>query len=124
MACGKSFRPTNSPLIVNTGDDLEWWGLYVSPDIDSIPYVLAGLLSKERGWGVKGDTFLCLQAMGNLASRSGSMSAIAILPSIFCARNCWRRERRLSEATQRSPRKLGVQATHPSHEQLAGGDES
>jgi LPPG:FO 2-phospho-L-lactate transferase len=53
-------------IIVNTGDDLEWWGLYVSPDIDSITYVLAGMLSKERGWGVKGDTFFCLQAMGQL----------------------------------------------------------
>src|SRR5690348_695565 len=54
-------------LITNTGDDLEWWGLNVSPDLDSITYVLAGLLSKERGWGVKGDTFFCLQAMGELA---------------------------------------------------------
>ena len=53
-------------IIVNTGDDLLWWGLYVSPDVDSITYVLAGLLSKERGWGVKGDTFQCLQAMGQL----------------------------------------------------------
>jgi len=53
-------------IIVNTGDDLEWWGLYVSPDLDSITYVLAGLLSKERGWGVQGDTFLCLHAMGEL----------------------------------------------------------
>ena len=51
-------------LVVNTGDDLLWWGLYVSPDIDSITYVLSGMLSRERGWGVKGDTFLCLQAMG------------------------------------------------------------
>ena len=49
--------PQELTLIVNTGDDLEWWGLYVSPDIDSITYVLAGMLSKERGWGVKGDTF-------------------------------------------------------------------
>ncbi len=53
-------------LVVNTGDDLMWWGLYVSPDIDSITYVLSGMLSRERGWGVKGDTFLCLQAMGQL----------------------------------------------------------
>ena len=52
--------------LVNTGDDLLWWGLYVSPDIDSITYVLSGMLSRERGWGVKGDTFLCLQAMGQL----------------------------------------------------------
>ena len=43
-------------LVVNTGDDLEWWGLHVSPDLDSIVYVLGGVLSKDRGWGVDGDT--------------------------------------------------------------------
>jgi LPPG:FO 2-phospho-L-lactate transferase len=53
-------------FVVNTGDDLEWWGLQVSPDLDSITYVLAGLLSKERGWGVQDDTFLCLQMMARL----------------------------------------------------------
>lgn len=50
-------------LIVNTGDDLDWWGLWVSPDLDSITYVLAGVLSKERGWGVTEETFHCLQTM-------------------------------------------------------------
>ena len=58
--------PEELTIIVNTGDDLEWWGLYVSPDIDSITYVMTGLLSAERGWGVKGDTFYCLQAMRQL----------------------------------------------------------
>ena len=53
-------------VIVNTGDDHEWWGLYVSPDIDSIMYVLSDLLSPERGWGVRGDTFHCLQQMKEL----------------------------------------------------------
>ena len=53
-------------VIVNTADDLEWWGLYVSPDVDSITYVLSGLLSEERGWGVKGETFFCLQTMKKL----------------------------------------------------------
>ncbi len=59
-------RAEDLTVIVNTGDDLLWWGLYVSPDIDSITYMLAGKLSQERGWGVKGDTFYCLQAMGQL----------------------------------------------------------
>jgi LPPG:FO 2-phospho-L-lactate transferase len=53
-------------IIVNTGDDLLWWGLYVSPDIDSITYLLSDLLSRERGWGVQSDTFHCLQSMGQL----------------------------------------------------------
>ena len=55
--------PEELTVIVNTADDLEWWGLYVSPDLDSITYALAGLLSRERGWGVHGDTFHCLQTM-------------------------------------------------------------
>ncbi len=58
--------PRDLTFIVNTGDDLKWWGLHISPDLDSITYGLAGLLSRERGWGVKGDTFFCLQAMGEI----------------------------------------------------------
>jgi len=58
--------PEDLTIIVNTGDDLLWWGLYVSPDLDSIMYMLAGRLSQERGWGVKGDTFFCLNAMGQM----------------------------------------------------------
>jgi len=58
--------PEDLTIIVNTGDDHDWWGLHVSPDLDSITYVLAGMLSTERGWGVRGDTFYCLQAMKEL----------------------------------------------------------
>jgi LPPG:FO 2-phospho-L-lactate transferase len=54
--------------VVNTGDDLVWWGLHVSPDLDSITYAMAGLLSRERGWGVEGDTFRCLQVIGRLGA--------------------------------------------------------
>ena len=55
-------------FIVNTSDDLRWWGLHVSPDLDSITYALAGMLSRERGWGVEGDTFQCLEAMRKLGA--------------------------------------------------------
>lgn len=58
--------PRDLTAIVNTGDDLTWWGLHVSPDLDSITYGLAGLLSRERGWGLEGDTFACLARMHSL----------------------------------------------------------
>lgn len=61
-------RQQELTFIVNTGDDLRWWGLPISPDLDSITYALAGLLSRERGWGVEGDTFHCLKAMGRLGA--------------------------------------------------------
>jgi len=51
-------------IIGNTGDDVTVWGLHVSPDLDTVMYLLAGRLDEERGWGVKDETFACLQAMG------------------------------------------------------------
>src|SRR5882724_11389429 len=97
-------------IIVNTGDDLLWWGLYVSPDIDSITYVLSGMLSRERGWGVKGDTFLCLQAMGQLGEptwfHAGDRDlAVHLLRSRLLAEG-----KTLSEATAIICEKLGVKA--------------
>jgi len=97
-------------MVVNTGDDLLWWGLYVSPDIDSITYVLSGLLSRERGWGVKGDTFLCLQAMGQLGEptwfHTGDRDlAVHLLRSRLLAEG-----KTLSEATAAICDKLGVKA--------------
>jgi len=50
-------------VIVNTGDDIELFGLHISPDLDIIMYTLAGIVDEEKGWGIKGDTFLCLEML-------------------------------------------------------------
>jgi LPPG:FO 2-phospho-L-lactate transferase len=102
--------PQELTIIVNTGDDLEWWGLYVSPDIDSITYVLAGMLSKERGWGVKGDTFFCLQAMGQLGQpiwfKTGDRDlGVHLLRSKMLSHG-----KTLSETASEISSRLGVQA--------------
>jgi LPPG:FO 2-phospho-L-lactate transferase len=102
--------PQQLTIIVNTGDDLEWWGLWVSPDLDSITYGMAGMLSKERGWGVKGDTFYCLQAMGELAEpiwfHVGDRDlAVHLLRSKHLAQG-----KTLTDATVAICEKLGVQA--------------
>ena len=49
-------------VIGNVGDDEEVLGLYVSPDLDSILYGLAGLNDEERGWGRAGETWRVLEA--------------------------------------------------------------
>ena len=36
-------------VIVNTGDDFRWMGLYVCPDLDTIVYTLAGLAHPVNG---------------------------------------------------------------------------
>src|SRR5205823_13078033 len=53
-------EPERVTAIVNTGDDLEFQGLHVSPDLDIVMYTLAGLNDEAKGWGIAGDTFECL----------------------------------------------------------------
>lgn len=59
-------KPHNLTVIVNTGDDDEFYGLHVSPDLDTIVYTLAGLAPIKRGWGLRGDTFNTGRALDRL----------------------------------------------------------
>lgn len=56
-------EPGRLTVIVNTGDDLWYYGLRVCPDLDTVTYTLAGLVDPEKGWGVSGDTFGTLAAL-------------------------------------------------------------
>ena len=57
-------------VVVNTGDDLEIFGLRVCPDLDTITYTLAGLSNRTWGWGLEGDTFRCLEALGRFGANT------------------------------------------------------
>ena len=102
--------PEELTIIVNTGDDHEWWGLYVSPDVDSMTYILAGLLSNERGWGVRGDTFHCLQAMENLGGPTWFGVGDRDLATHLLRTNLLAQGRTLTEATRTIAQRLGVRA--------------
>ena len=47
-------------VVVNTGDDEEFYGLHVSPDIDTVIYTLAGLSNEATGWGIADESFRTL----------------------------------------------------------------
>lgn len=54
-------------VIVNTGDDFSLFGLWISPDLDTVCYNLAGLENKDTGWGrdhESWDTFQGIRALG------------------------------------------------------------
>ena len=53
-------------LIVNTGDDFEHLGLYVSPDLDTALYTLAGVVNPATGWGRAGETWTFMAALEGL----------------------------------------------------------
>ena len=55
--------PSELVVIVNTADDEEFYGLHVSPDIDSVVYTLAGASNAAQGWGLEGETFATLDAL-------------------------------------------------------------
>jgi len=59
-------EPADLTVVGNTGDDLELWGLYVSPDLDTVSYTLADVVDESKGWGVRGDTFQTRARMAEL----------------------------------------------------------
>src|SRR5512139_1277611 len=60
--------PEELTVIVNTGDDRDFFGLRVCPDLDIVTYTLAGVVNRETGWGFKDDTTACLDALRRLRS--------------------------------------------------------
>jgi len=57
-------------VIGNTGDDMQLWGLHISPDLDTIMYTMANIQNKENGWGIDFDSFNCLEMMKKIGGES------------------------------------------------------
>jgi LPPG:FO 2-phospho-L-lactate transferase len=62
--------PSEVTVVGNVGDDVEVLGLHVSPDLDSIFYMLAGLNDEERGWGRAGETWRALDTVAELGGEA------------------------------------------------------
>ncbi len=50
-------------VISNVADNFWHYGLYICPDIDTIMYGLSNNLDRDRGWGIKNETFNFLSYM-------------------------------------------------------------
>lgn len=55
--------PNELTVIANTADDLEVYGVHVSPDPDLVTYRLADVIDEERGYGIRGDTWRVMEAL-------------------------------------------------------------
>ncbi|MFA4848122.1 MAG: 2-phospho-L-lactate transferase [Methanoregula sp.] len=44
-------------VIVNTAEDIWISGNHISPDVDTVMYLFAGILNTDTWWGVRNDTF-------------------------------------------------------------------
>jgi len=94
--------------VVNTGDDIVLHGLHISPDVDIVLYSLAGLIDDQRGWGIRGDTFRCLEAMGNLGMETWFALGDRDLATHILRTRLLSQGRTLSEVTRELARRLNV----------------
>ena len=56
-------EPQNITIIGNTGDDWCYYGLHVSPDVDSVLFTMANIIDKTKWWGIKNDSFNMVKSL-------------------------------------------------------------
>ena len=102
--------PKDLAIVVNIGDDFEHLGLHVSPDIDTVVYTLAGIANPETGWGVAGETWSFMGALGVLGGETWFRLGDRDLATHVERTRLLAEGAPLSAVTTRLARKLGVAA--------------
>jgi LPPG:FO 2-phospho-L-lactate transferase len=92
-------RPSDITIVSNVGDDCEWFGLHVSPDIDIVLYHLAGLADEERGFGIKDDTYNVLERIAVYGYDTWFTLGDRDLATCITRSDLLRRGKTLAEAT-------------------------
>jgi LPPG:FO 2-phospho-L-lactate transferase len=95
--------------IANTADDLDYAGVHVSPDADTVSYALAGVFDEQRGFGVVGDTFRNAEALRRYGFGWFSVGDVD-LATCLRRTDLLRSGATLSEATADLARGLGLEA--------------
>jgi LPPG:FO 2-phospho-L-lactate transferase len=103
--------PASLSVIVNTGDDEGFFGLQVSPDLDTIMYTLAGAVDQEKGWGRKEDSFACLEALGRYYPETWFRLGDKDLATHLFRTEQLHQGKPLSQVTQALARAWGITAT-------------
>lgn len=97
-------------IVVNTADDLEMWGLRISPDLDTVTYTLAGLVQPERGWGLEGDTFAALDMLERYGAQTWFQIGDRDLATHLYRTQALAEGRSLTQVTAHVAASLGVRA--------------
>jgi LPPG:FO 2-phospho-L-lactate transferase len=103
--------PADVTVIGNVGDDLEVFGLHVSPDLDTLLYTLAGLVDEERGWGRAGETWTALETAAALGADAWFQLGDRDLGLHLARAESLGRGHPLSTAIARLAAALGVETT-------------
>jgi LPPG:FO 2-phospho-L-lactate transferase len=102
--------PRRLTIIVNTGDDEAFFGLHVSPDVDTVLYTLAGVVDPVQGWGVADDTTRCLAALRRFYTSTWFRLGDMDLATHIFRTDALRRGQPLTAVTRAIARAHGVRA--------------
>jgi LPPG:FO 2-phospho-L-lactate transferase len=97
--------------IVNTGDDEHFYGLHVSPDLDTVTYTLAGVVNHANGWGRASETYHALRALGKFYGEPWFNLGDRDLATHLYRTDRWRSGASLTQVTAEIARHFGVRAT-------------
>jgi LPPG:FO 2-phospho-L-lactate transferase len=100
--------PEDLTVIANTGDDIDVWGLHVSPDVDAVLYRLAEIFDEGRGWGIRDETWTALAMMRRLGEEVWFQLGDRDLALHVLRTSLERAGRRPTEAALELARRLGV----------------
>ncbi|HEY8740206.1 MAG TPA: 2-phospho-L-lactate transferase [Candidatus Dormibacteraeota bacterium] len=95
-------------VICNTGDDLEMWGLHISPDVDTVLYTLSGLVNRDQGWGVDSDSYQALEMLQRYGEPGWFLLGDRDIGTHLLRSKMLREGRRMSEVTQELAQRLGI----------------
>ena len=98
-------------IIGNTGDDEEFFGLHVSPDLDTVVYTLADVVNLETGWGLTGETFRALEHAKRFGEETWFLLGDGDIVTHLHRTRLLREGRSLSEATASIARAFGLRCT-------------
>ncbi|TML42335.1 MAG: 2-phospho-L-lactate transferase [Actinobacteria bacterium] len=111
QALTETIEPREVTVIANVGDDLELHDLYISPDLDTLFYTLAGLGDEERGWGRASETWNASETIGLLGGETWFRLGDRDVGLHLVRTEALRRGEPLSAVTARLTRAVGLELT-------------
>lgn len=102
--------PERVTAVVNVADDDRFYGLHVSPDIDTVLYTLAGLVHEEQGWGRREETFHLQEELARLGAETWFRLGDRDLATHVLRTEALARGDTLTAVTDRMRRSLGIGA--------------